>query len=85
MPDLLESNDFDYIKIGVRLLGRDIAKMITPETKKEIFKILNKETGNQDRYRLIEDILRSDIGRNSDFENVLGLLEELKTGILERI
>lgn len=85
MPDLLESDDFDYIGAGARLLGRDIANTLTPETKKEILKILNKETGEQDRYRLIEDMMRSDSGKGIDFENILRLLEELKTGIHDSV
>jgi predicted nucleotidyltransferase len=83
MPDLLNSDDFDYVRAGARLLGRDIAKIIDPKTKKGILDILEKETGEQDRYRLIEDMMKSDIGKISDFESILSLLEELKSGILE--
>jgi predicted nucleotidyltransferase len=84
MPDLLESDDFDYVRAGARLLGRDIANILNPATKKEVLDIIERETAEQDRYRLIEDMLRSDIGRISDFDSILSLLEELKTGILER-
>ena len=84
MPDLLDSDDFDYVRAGARLLGRDIAKVLNPATKKEILDILEKETGEQDRYRLIEDMMRSGIGKISDFDSILSLLMELKTGILER-
>jgi len=79
MPDLLNSDDFDYVMAGARLLGRDIAKLLNPTTKKGILDILEKETGDQDRYRLIEDMMRSDIGKISDFDSILGLLEELKS------
>lgn len=82
MPDLLESDDFDYVRAGARLLGRDIAKVLNPATKKEVLAILERETGEQDRYRLIEDMMRRDIGSISDFYSILRLLEELKTGIL---
>ena len=80
---MLDSDDFDFVRAGARLLGRDIAKFLNPATKKEVLDILEKETGEQDRYRLIEDMMRSDIGSISDFDNILSLLEELKTGILE--
>jgi len=82
--DLLDSEDFDYVYAGSRLLGRDIANILTPETKKEVLEILNNETGEQNRYRLIEDMIRSIIGRSNDFKYLLDLLEELKLGILER-
>ncbi len=84
MPDLLDSDDFDYIGTGARLLGQDISKIVNPATKKEALDILGKETGDQDRYRLIEDMIKSDIGGTSDFDNILSLLMELKTGILDR-
>jgi predicted nucleotidyltransferase len=83
MPELLNSDDFDYVRAGARLLGRDMAKILNPATKKEILDILEKETGEQDRYRLIEDMIRSDMGKTSDFYSILNFLEELKSGILE--
>jgi len=83
-PDLLDSEDFDYVRAGARLLGRDIAKLLNLETKNEILEILHRETGDQDRYRLIEDMMKSDTGIIQDFETVLDLLEELRAGILER-
>lgn len=82
--DLLDSEDFDYVSAGARLLGRDVANVLTSQVEKEILDILNKETGEQDRYRLIEDMVKSAIGQSSDFGYMLDLLEELKSGILER-
>lgn len=83
MPELLNSDEFDYAMAGARLLGRDMAKILNPATRKEILNILEKETGEQDRYRLIEDMMRSDLGKSSDFYSILSFLEELKTGIIE--
>jgi len=83
MPELLKSDDFDFVVAGARLLGRDIAKILNPATKKGILDILEKETGEQDRYRLIEDMMRSDMGEISDFDSISNLLEELKSGISE--
>jgi predicted nucleotidyltransferase len=83
MPELLNSDDFDYVRAGARLLGRDMAKILNPATKKEMLDILEKETGEQDRYRLIEDMIRSDMGKTSDFYSILNFLEELRLGILE--
>jgi len=45
--------------------------------------ILNKETGEQDRYRLIENMVKNATGQSGDFGYMLDLLEELKSGILE--
>ncbi len=83
--DLIENEDFDYVRAGARLLGRDMAAMLKPTTKKVVIEILDRETGKQDRYRLIEDMMRGSTGLTEGFEELLQLLEELKQGILERI
>ena len=83
--DLVDSEDFDYVSVGARLLGRDIAVVLSTDTKAVVLEILNNETGKQDRYRLIEDMMRSDVLLTNDFEDVLRWLEEVKTGILEGI
>jgi predicted nucleotidyltransferase len=82
--DLLEEEDFDYLRASARLLGRDIAAILNPKTAKTILEILNRETGKQDRYRLIEDMRDISGGVNNNFEENLQLLEELKSGILEK-
>jgi len=83
--DLVDSEDFDYVSVGARLLGRDIAVVLSTDTRAVVLEILNNETGKQDRYRLIDDMMRSDVLLTNDFEDVLRWLEEVKTGILEGI
>jgi len=83
--DLVDSEDFDYVSVGARLLGRDIAVVLSTDTRAVVLEILNNETGRQDRYRLIDDMMRSDVLLTNDFEDVLRWLEEVKTGILEGI
>ncbi|NVM55729.1 MAG: nucleotidyl transferase AbiEii/AbiGii toxin family protein [Candidatus Helarchaeota archaeon] len=83
--DLVDSEGFDYVSVGARLLGRDIAVVLSTDTEAVVLEILNNETGKQDRYRLIEDMMRSDVLLTNDFEDVLRWLEEVKTGILEGI
>jgi predicted nucleotidyltransferase len=80
----LVGEDFDYIRAGSRLLGRDIATILSHQTKKAIVGILDKETGEQNQYRLVADMMgRGENGRA--FEEALHLLEELKAGIFERL
>lgn len=62
-----------------------MAAMLQPNTKKAILEILNRETGEQERYRLIEDMMRDDAMLKEGFEELPQLLEELKAGILERL
>ena len=82
--DLLEKVDFDYLRASARLLGRDIAAILNPRTAKTVLKILNLETGKQDRFRLIEDMRETPRGFSNNFKENLQLLEELKSGILEK-
>ena len=77
-PDLVEKEDFDYEYAGARLLGRDIATFISDETKKAVLNILENETGDQNRYPLIEQMRT-----RGSFKRSLKLLEELKAGLTD--
>jgi predicted nucleotidyltransferase len=83
--DLFEGENFDYEYMSSRLLGRDIASMAEPKTKNKILNILNHQTGKRTRYRMVEDMMRSNLVLRDDFEEKLNLLEELKKGLLERL
>ena len=52
----LVGEDFDYVRAGARLLGRDIARVLSPDIKEAVVKILDKETGEQNQYRLVENM-----------------------------
>jgi predicted nucleotidyltransferase len=78
----LMGEDFDYERAGSRLLGRDIARILGPGIKEAVLGILEKETGEQSRYRLIENMMRKG-AENADFEKALQLLKDLKSGISE--
>ncbi|MGB3345799.1 MAG: nucleotidyl transferase AbiEii/AbiGii toxin family protein [Candidatus Humimicrobiia bacterium] len=80
---LLEEEDFDTRLAGIRLLGMDIAKISNPQTLKAVKEILEGETGEQSRYRLVEDMI-SGISMYSDqFDEILNYVEKLKEGISE--
>jgi predicted nucleotidyltransferase len=83
--DLLDLEDFDYFIVGARLLGRDMATILSSDLKDKILEVLDKETGKKERYKLIEDMLMSNSLVNANFESLLGLLEEVKKGVLERL
>lgn len=80
----LVGEDFDYVRAGSRLLGRDIAKILSPNTKEVVIRILEQETGEQLQYKLIEAMMNRS-AESSDFEEALQLLEDLKAGILDII
>jgi predicted nucleotidyltransferase len=82
-PDLLEEDDFDYERAGARLLGRDMAKVMSTETREFVLGILKRETDNPKRYRLVEDMMDKFTMSGGAFEECLGHLEGLKAGIRE--
>jgi predicted nucleotidyltransferase len=84
--DLIHNQeDFDYESASARLLGRDMAAISQPKTATIVLAILNRETGKQDRYRLVEDMLRNSRSYIGDLDDMLHLVEELKKGFEERL
>jgi predicted nucleotidyltransferase len=84
--DLINNQeDFDYESASARLLGRDMATISQPKTASIVLAILNRETGKQDRYRLVEDMLRNSRSHIGDLDDMLHLVEELKKGFEERL
>lgn len=77
--DLLD--DFDFERSGARLLGRDIASIVSAQTKQKLHEILSLETGEQKNYRLVDAMTnRQD---EQKFENNLVLLQSLYLGFTE--
>ena len=64
-------------------MGRDMAAIAIPESKKRLVEILEQETGEKVRYKFVEDMIDVSYEYSSEFENNIDLLEELKAGILE--
>ncbi|MBI5470887.1 MAG: hypothetical protein HY961_00935 [Ignavibacteriae bacterium] len=84
--DLLNSLDFDYESAGARLLGRDMATSCNSETASHLLEILERETGEKDRYRLVEAMSGPDhFGDGGKLERVLELLDSVKMGFEERM
>ena len=81
--DILEAAAADYELMSARLLGRDVATIITPESKEYILKILNEETGEQGHYKLAADMRQSPFYSSNDFDAYLNLLEAFKNGFLD--
>lgn len=82
-PALMEEEKFDAHIAGIRLLGRDMAIIADRETKIAILSILNRETGEQLRYRLITDMIKENSTTEGAFGEALVLVEKLKQGFAE--
>lgn len=80
--DLLE-DDFDFEQSGARLLGRDIASIVSVPTKQVLHEILSSETGEQKHHRLVEAMTSRQDGQH--FENNLALLNALYLGFTESL
>lgn len=80
---MLEEEDFDTRLAGIRLLGMDIAKISYPQTLKAVKEILEGETGEQSRYRLVEDMVSGISVYSDQFDEILNYVEKLKEGISE--
>ena len=81
--DLLNDDDFDYERAGARLLGRDMAEVMSAETRKVVLEILEGETVNPKQYRLVEDMVDNYEMTGDEFEKCLRQLEALKSGVQE--
>ena len=84
IESLQEAGGVDYLKAGARMLGRDMEKIAEPESKKKIIEIFERETSEQDRYKLVEDMIDISFESSSDFEELFDLLKQLKLGFLDK-
>lgn len=83
--DLIEEENFDYVRAGARLLGRDMAKIGSPDTLGRISEILAKEIPEEGQHLLIQNMTPagtlSDGEGEKRFDDLLALLRELARGI----
>ncbi len=60
-----------------------MAKIADPETLKTIKEILEDETGEQSKYRLVQDMIKGSLEVENKFDAILNFVEKLKAGIEE--
>lgn len=81
--DLLAEDGFDYERCSARLLGRDMSKIMSTETRTVVLEILDRELDNPQRYRLVEDMMGNYIMTGDAFEECLQQMRALNAGIQE--
>lgn len=84
--DLVSVENFDYVKAGARLLGRDIGRILSSQTKARIQGTLQRETAEDSQYLLVQQIVQSSAftgEEESRFDEVIACLKELNAGIDE--
>jgi predicted nucleotidyltransferase len=70
---------------AVTLAGLAVMKILSSDTKDKLLEIIDREAKNQEESKLIVDMYTSKVFIEADFNRLLGLLDELKRGILERL
>ena len=80
--DLFETENFDFELAGARMLGRDMAKIMSLQTKNAVLEILTANTIPDENDSLVIAAAGRLSGNN--YESVLALLQSLKTGILDK-
>jgi predicted nucleotidyltransferase len=78
---LLMEEEFDNERSGIRLLGRDMARISNAETANTIKEILGLETGEKSKYRLVSQM--GNIFDDPDY--IMFILEKFKQGFIEGI
>lgn len=82
---LLEEEGFDTSLAGIRLLGRDMAKIAEEDTIEAVKEILDKETDEHSQYRLISDMLKGNLTVDVKFDDILQQAEKLRQGVVEGV
>ncbi len=80
--ELLQMEGFDLVLAGTRLLGRDMAAIADEATGTAILEILEAETGDQQRYRLVQD-MAGNTRTHDKSDEILTKIMRLKQGFLE--
>jgi predicted nucleotidyltransferase len=77
--ELLQAEGFDLVIAGIRLLGRDMARIAKDPTGKVVASILQNEIQEEHRYRLVQDMIKG--ARIFDkFSETLEKLKKLAEG-----
>jgi len=80
---LLQEERFDTKFAGARLLGRDMAKISNPKTLLVIKEILDAETEDMSRYKLVSDMIKEAGMSDTRFDGILDQLTKLREGFVE--
>lgn len=81
--ELLEEEKFDVINAGIRLLGRDMAKIADQNTLMAVRKILDGETEERSQFKLVTDMIIGTPTFHDKFEDILFQVKKLRQGLVE--
>lgn len=81
--DLLD-DDFNYETSGARMLGRDIATLLTEETGEIISKLLAEETDGGKLQKLADVVAGDELFEEDRYKVILETFRQLRQGIVEK-
>jgi predicted nucleotidyltransferase len=81
---LMEEEGFDLAMAGIRLLGRDMANIVTMTTGKQVMEILSNELDDPHDHRLIRDMMGRSYPVRERFDEIREKLERLRQGFVDR-
>ena len=76
----MELEGFDPAMAGIRLLGHDMALMVTPATRKLVFEILSNALDKPQDHRLIRDMAGPAYTTREQFGEIRAKIERLRQG-----
>ena len=80
---LLVEEGYDNKLASVRLLGKDMAQMLSRDGTANIVTILSRETDESRGYRMLSQMVKGSMSGSARFEDTLLLLKKLLQGIQE--
>lgn len=83
--DLMSDENFDYRTVGARLLGRDMAKLLTEQTRGIILKHLSEDDTNDGLMNIAGIINFSERRLEENLEDTIEMFRQLKKGIVKRL
>lgn len=81
--ELLKEENFDVINAGIRLLGRDMAKITDPNTLSAVRNILDGETEERSQFKLVTDMITGTPTLLDKFDDILFQVKKLRQGLVE--
>jgi predicted nucleotidyltransferase len=81
--DLLLEETFEYEAASARILGRDVAQLLTSESRTVIEQVLSDETEDAVTRALAMAMVRNNANYHGDFDVALAMLSRTREGVTE--
>jgi predicted nucleotidyltransferase len=81
--DLLLDDDFDYEAASARILGRDVGRLLTGESRELVERVLSEETKEAGMGTMVTAMVRNNSNYHDDFDLAQSRLADMYLGITE--